>query len=530
MDKLDTIQKQKKFFKVVYGDLVGEGNNLKENTYIRLYQAKDDFSKVEFFNNIDDLVGYTCNKRYGINTYFSLSTTNGDSGQEKDLLHRTVIAFDFDKKDFDKLDSKDIMYKFKELGLWYHCLVDSGNGYHAYMCIEPTQDIQKVIDITKAIGNKIGADTNAMKSTQVLRVPYTFNIKNNKSKQVNIITQFNKSTIKRYNIDKLYNRFCNAKYNNSIGDKATTHIINNSNLKHCIVDILENGSAEGNRNHDLQKIVVTLRRLNKNIKEIQYTCKEWNNKSQKQLSEHELEYQVNYIFENVEKCSYECKGCKYANECWGKIESDFEYSEDEELISIEYKVAKKLSVKGVNNMSGSELLVFNVLKHLDRELNIDDIVKHLTYKNKCRLSLKTIREVLKTLEDKGFIIKNKGVRKLSIKDSYTINPIRCDIEKTFDTSYFPTLICIYGIITPSELKLYHHMRYKHDLMVKQGKAQGNIFRINQTELAKDLGYKNDNNAKISEMINGLIESKILEIWDIKKNENGFDYYTYRLVK
>src|SRR3712207_7575333 len=115
MDKLDIMQKQKKFFKVVYGDLVGEGNNLKENNYIRLYQAKEDFNKVEFFNNIDDLIQYTSNRSYGINTYFTLATTNGESGQEKDLLYRTVLGFDFDKKDLgEDFSYKDIIERSEE--------------------------------------------------------------------------------------------------------------------------------------------------------------------------------------------------------------------------------------------------------------------------------------------------------------------------------------------------------------------------------------------------------------------------------
>src|SRR3712207_6112961 len=197
MDKLDIMQKQKKFFKVVYGDLVGEGNNLKENNYIRLYQAKEDFNKVEFFNNIDDLIQYTSNRSYGINTYFTLATTNGESGQEKDLLYRTVLGFDFDKKDLgEDFSYKDIIERFKSIGLWYHALVDSGHGFHAYVCIEPNTDIKKVMELQKAIGKLLGADLNALKSTQVLRVPYTYNIKD-KPKRVNIINMFDKNTIKR---------------------------------------------------------------------------------------------------------------------------------------------------------------------------------------------------------------------------------------------------------------------------------------------------------------------------------------------
>ena len=54
-----------------------------------------------------------------------------------------------------------------------------------------------------------------------------------------------------------------------------------------------------------------------------------------------------------------------------------------------------------------------------------------------------------------------------------------------------------------------------------------ILRINQEELAKDLGV---DKSTISRNIEGLIEAKILDIWETKINDNGFMYYTYRLNK
>lgn len=520
MDTINRMYKRKKFFKMIF-PTIGEGE------FYRIFQTKQNFSKVEFFNDIDDMNDYIERNRFNWNTYFSLSTTNGIGGTEKDIITRNVIAFDFDKKDFDKLDSKDIMYKFKELGLWYHALIDSGNGYHAHMCIEPTINIQKVIDVTKAIGNKLGADINAMKSTQVLRVPYTFNIKENKSKQVNIITQFDKGTIKRYNIDKLYNRFCNEKYNNSIGDKATTYIINNSNIKACIVNILEHGSAEGNRNNDLQKIVVTLRRLNKNIKEIQYTCQEWNNKNEKQLSDHELEYQVSYIFENVDKCSYECKGCKYANECWNKIESDFEYSEGEELITMKEGHTRSLKYsnrRGAKVMESNDLLIYCILKNNIDGLYRDEIIQEMTYKKKCRFSKNTLSKALNDLEQNDFI----EVTIVDRKKMYKVKDIRSKVELTYNISYSATYECVKGNITVDEFKLYNYMRYLHNKQQRENpnSLKGNLFQFNQIDIAKDLGVTQ---GRISQMINNLLEEKILGIWYRQKSKNnGFEYNIYRL--
>lgn len=523
MDNLDRLYARKKFLKMVFPQL-------NEGEFYRIYLKTDDFSKVEFFNDIDEMNEYCDINRFTSNVYFSLSTTDGESGSEEHIKTRGVIAFDFDKKDYQEgLEANDIIFKFKEIGLWYHCLISSGNGYHAYICIEPTTDIEKVMQVTKTIGSKLGADINAMKSTQILRVPYTYNVKDMAHKKhVNIVFQFEKETIKRYNIDKLYNRFCSpSKNNNSLSDKATDFLLSHDDrIKPCVKEILERKAVKGTRNEDLQKIVVTLRRLNKSLTDIKYICKEWNNKNG--FDPHTLDYQVEYMYNNLLRCSYECKNCKYSKECWNKAESDFQYSEDEEMINVEYKIAKKLKIsKRVSVLEGNKLLVLNILKHWEKELSINDIINHLTYKGNCRLSEKTIRDALKLLENEKLIIKKNGIRKLSIPDTYKINNIKAKVEDIFNMSYFPTLICIYGIISPSELRLYTYMRYKHDLELKGEKAKGNIFRIDQEELANELGTSQPT---ISKMIKNLLDSKILEIWEIKRSYNGYDYYTYRLVK
>jgi predicted transcriptional regulator len=534
LDKLDIMYERKKFFKIVFPTLEpGEYIRVFQNNKTELEQDREKtiYSNVEFFNNIDDMNEYIEKKKFNKNTYFNLSTTDGKSGEFESLKTRSVLAFDFDKKDNEGLTVQDIVNRFKDIKLWYHVIVDSGHGFHTYTCIESTTDLQKVDELQCILGTKLKADMGAVKTTQILRCPFSFNIKYKPTKQVNIIFQYDKSTIKRYSINNLYNRFCTAAKTSkadNIGNKATEYTLkNHSKIKPCIANILAKGSFEGNRNADLQKIVVTLRRLNKSLSEVQYICKEWNSKNKPQLAEHELTYQVKNLYDNMLQVSYECKGCKHTNECFSVIESDFEYIEGEDIVTIEYKVAKKLKYSRRSKMGGNELLIFNVLKHFDKELSIDDIIKHLTYDNKCRLSLKTIRDTLNKLLEDDLIIQHKGIKKQGIKDTYTINQIRAKADTIFKMSYFPTLICIYRIITPGELRLYTHMRYKHDLAVKDGKAKGNIFRINQVELAEDL--KTDQ-AKVSRMIQGLIKAKILEIWETKINDKGFEYHTYRLVK
>jgi len=529
MDKLDRMYSRKKFIKMVFP-------NLSEGEFYRIYQANGEFSKVEFFDDIDEMNDFCDKSRYSTNTYFNLSTTNGIGGTEEDIMTRNVLAFDFDKKDYPNgLEVKDIMFKFKELGIWYHSIISSGHGFHAYMCIEPNVDINKIIQVTKAIGNKLGADKDAMKSTQILRMPYTFNIKDIANKKhVSVIFQFKKETIKRYSLDKLYNKFCcNVKdKEKTIGTETIKYVMKNTNIPSCINDILLKGSIKGNRNADLQKIVVMLRMRNKTLGEIKHTIIEWNNINEDKFSEHELDYQTEYMFNNLKGAKYDCKECSKNSECWNNIESDFEYEESEELIIFEDKLSKQLkhsSRKGVKNMNGNELLLLNVLKNNSNGLYTGEVTKLITpRKGKSILSKPVLIKALKSLVENETIIKTKGNSRAGIQDFYEVNTINCEIEKTFNISYLATVLCINNVISTEELRLYYHMRYKHNILVKQGKAQGNIYQINQEELGKDLGITQ---SSISRLIKGLLESHMLDIY-YKGNSknNGFEYNVYRLNK
>ncbi|GAA0093436.1 hypothetical protein UT300009_34670 [Paraclostridium bifermentans] len=541
MDTLDKQFKIKQFLMTVYEDAITNGNNLNDGEYIRVYQNNkrnqmsfDEFSKVEFFNNIDDVVSHCTKKNvYNLNTYFTLATTDGASGQLDSLKNRYCIAFDFDKKDYeDGLTIADIINKFNNIGLKYHALIDSGNGYHAYIMINKTSDIKLVEKVTKTIANKLGADINACKTTQVLRIPYTWNIKD-KKKQVRIIKLYDKHTIKRYDVEDLAKRFCR-----DVKPTKDTNIkyILDTRVPGCIAEILKDGSKDGNKNKDLQKIVISLRLRNKTLPQVMEISKEWNYKSEKGYSENELEYQVQYMYDNLRSVDFGCKSCKSTNECWSNIESDFVYTENDILINVPHKHMKDLKYKnrkGAKVMKGNQLFIYNVLlNNKDRELNVDEITELITYKrrNKVKniaMSEKTLRDTLKELLEHDYISVVKGNARAGVKDKYKVNTVRCKVDKEYTISYFATLAVIWGVISTEDLRLYAYMRYKQDLLVKEGKAKGNILRINQEELAKDLGVTQQ---RISDMIDGLLESKILDIWETKVNDNGFMYYTYRLNK
>ena len=521
--RLETMYDQKQFFKAVYAPVIEEMGNLRTGEYIRIWQVNEKSNKTEIFNNIDDLVSFIASKSFGINTFFTLSTTNGQSGQMQDLKTRTVLGFDFDKKQLgDSFSHKDIINRFNKLNLRYHALIDSGNGYHAYMCIEPTADLEKVKQVTEALIKRLGADEQAGHTTQLLRVPYTFNVKNPEAvKRVNIIKLYDLNTIKRYSIDRLYKRFC---CNERDKGGLTKHILAGAKIPPCITEILEKGSKEGERYNDLQKIVVALREKKKSLAEIKAIVNEWALKSN--YSDN-TEYRTECIYNKREYINFGCQGCKHYSECYSRRESDFNFPAEFNVLQMEETNTRFLKApkrKGAKVMEANDLLVYGILKNHSDGLFRDEIIKDMTYRGKCRLSKNVLSKALNNLEENEFIT----VETIDKKKFYKIIDIRSKAELTYNISYAATYEAVKGNISAEELKLYNYMRYLHNKQQREdSKAlKGNLFQFNQVDLAKDLGLTQ---GRISQMINNLLEEKLVSIWYRQPSQNnGFDFYIYRL--
>ena len=535
-DIIDTKYNIKKFFKLIYRDKT-------EEEFIRVFQdnktrEKDGtYSKVEFFNDIDDLVKFSTNKyiKYN-NTYFTLSTTDGQQGNEEHLLNRYCISLDFDKKDLGvDFSSKDILNKFKAAKIHYHCLVDSGNGFHVYICINKTNNIKMVQEVQEALCDKLGADKNAIKSTQILRVPYSFNIKDY-PKRVKIIAMDNKNSDKfrPYDIEFLYKKNCINEFGSLADDKQIKYTLNNTNVPRCIENILNNGTLEGDRYQDLQRIVVMLRQRNKPLGEIIQVCKEWAIKSQ---FDDNLDYRINNIYDNLNYISMDCKKCEHRQECYSVVMSDFEYSADDKIITMNETHASKLKAskrKGAKIMKPNDLLVYSILKCHNDGLTREEILKELTYTKKkvvknVALSDRTLKDTLKSLEDNGFIECTKGNPRAGIQNIYKLKECTSKIELTYNVSYSATFECVKGNISTEELRMYNYMRYLHHKEQRENpKAlKGNLFQFNQVDLAEHLGLTQ---GRISQMIDNLLDEKLLGIWyrQASKN-NGFEYNVYRLM-
>ena len=461
----DTLDKQmliKKFFKTIYRDI-------EENEYIRVFQNNREgtYNKVNYFNNIDDLVNFSINKyNYYNNTYFELSTTDGAGGAEDNLQYRYCLGFDFDKKTLGSdFNHKDIINLFKSIKMYCHCILDSGNGFHTFVMINKTNNLKMVDEVQKALAIKLNADLNAIKTTQILRVPFTFNVKSDKPKAVKLVhlEAYDSGLFKAYDIEFLHSKNCN---NREI--KADSKIINytlkGDKLPICVENMLQNGSLDNEKNKDLQSIVVALRIKGYSINEIQNIVKEWDIKSNYNDN---TSYRVEYLFNNMKHfiCNKESIHCN-RDKCKNIFKDEIITTDTENLIMFEEKIlndirAKKTKVKDKNGklrerfkLLGKHLLILGIIKDSDNcinRINLDSTLKG-------SMSKPTVSGVIKDLEETGYITIIKGNKRKKESDIYKLNEFKKNELKDIWVSFAVMRDVINGVISESDLRVYITLR------------------------------------------------------------------------
>lgn len=521
--QLDKKYKLKKFFLNLYRPAIVPGNNLRENEHITLFKSNKNNVKTEHYKNIDDTVEAILKpQNHYYNVYFNLATTNGLGRDREAQKVRYCLAFDFDKKDLgEQCNIYYIQEQFKKNSLYYHAIVDSGNGYHFYIFIEPTKNIDLVEKVNKILANRLGADINATLSTQLLRVPCTFNIKKER-KKVNLVHI--DENPKRKSIEYFNRQYLQEK---PLEGEGNNYIVNNTNIPPCMLKIIADGSNEGNRHNDLYKLVKTLQNRNKTEPQILEVLKSWNNKSNPPLSENDLKNSIKGALKSIAGILYSCNGCASSKECFNTVYSDFNHTEFDNLITLtesHTKYLKSSNRKGAKIMTGNDLLVYGILKNHSDGLYREEIEEVLTYKKTVALSKPTLTKTLQSLEENKFIT----VEKIGKRKFYKLNTVRSKEECKYSVSIGATYNTIRGIISTEELRLYNYMRYLHHKEQRENpKAlKGNLFQINQDVLAKDLGVTQ---GRISQMVQNLIDERLIDIWYRQPSKNnGFLYNIYRL--
>lgn len=481
--KISQVDRQLQYMQLLFED---KGTD----EYITVFgtdKADSSKSTTKHFKGITTAINYINKIRGHYNVYVNLATTDGQGRATENLISRNVIALDFDLKDLGaEFNYKDLIHIFKQNGLYYHLLINSGNGFHVYLKTERTQDISKLTEINKAICQRVGADINACKVTQVLRVPSTYNYKNGLKKQVRCI--FLADKIKDYAIDRLYSQFV---YSTKI-EETNLKYVATKNMPPCIIEILK-GVAEGERDFCLGRLTKYFQLQNNSYNQALAIIKEWNNRNTPPISDNSLEYHFKKYWEG----NYLLMGCKSDDECIQAILSKYcdklecnkidkyqaVYSHEIKTVDIEYSTMEKCKPRydkrgGKIMLDGNHIAIISILKVKEHGLNYKQIEQELTSRitKKVRMSKPTILKVLDELSDMGVIDKVVGNRK-TIPTLYKIKDLKCLDTERVTISYQATQGFIDGAVGQSAFRLYCYMMYRL-------RREQNVV---QEEIGRDLG-------------------------------------------
>ena len=502
---------------------------LQEDEHITVVRINDNKTEEVRCKTIDEVVNYCSRKdKYFYNTYYTISSTDGGGRRTENMRTRSCLCFDFDKSTLGQdFNVKDILHLFKSIRLYYHAIVDTGHGYHVYVFIEPTTDLETVEAVQKAVAVRLGADVKATLKTQLMRLPGTVNIKDNNKLPVKIVYLADEANIKRLPISHYTYNYVTERYKTS--NTNIKWAMRDDRLPHCVKDILEHGSEVGNRNADLQTIIVALKRLGRSEAEIRAVVSEWLENTEKM---DDLDYQLHYMYKNLYNGILNCKECPYRKECYVRdtVVKPLDYPvlkiPDRDLLKIKNSRIKK---KGKKYMNGNMLIIYSILLRHNKGLFKDELIKELTYENpekgieaKCCMSDKTIRNTLKELEENDFIV----VSTIDRKKFYKAKPNYVKDDMKTEISYLAALQCIKGCISTQELELYCYIKYLNKMAPKKRGQDPYSIYINQEGLANVLGI---DQSRISKMIKNLLNEKLMSIdYRSKSSNNNFMYNVYLL--
>lgn len=500
---------------------------LEAGEYITIVRINDSKTEEVRCKTIDEAVSFCSRKdKYFYNSYYSLATTDGAGRTTNNLKSRACLCWDFDKKDLGQdFNVKDILHLFKSIRLYYHCIVDSGHGYHVYVFIEPTTDLDAVEAVQKAVAVRLGADTKATLKTQLMRLPKTVNIKDGNKLPIKIVYLADDDHIKRLPISHYTYNYVTTRYTRT----NIEYVMRDDKTPQCVRDILEAGSPVGQRNEDLQTIIVALKRQHKTLAEIRAVISEWLENTEEL---ERLDYMIDYIYENVYNGPLDCKNCPHRSECYVRdtVVKPLDYPvlkiPDRDLLKIKNSRIKR---KGKKYMNGNMLIIYSILLRHNKGLFKDELTEELTYKNpekgieaKCCMSDKTIRTTLKELEENDFIV----VTTIDRKKFYKAKPNYVKDNMKTEISYLAALQCVKGCISTQELELYCYIKYLNKMAPKKRGQDPYSIYINQEALGNVLGI---DQSRISQMIKNLLNEKLMSIdYRSKSSNNNFMYNVYLL--
>lgn len=459
------INKESEYLKRYYEMLFPA--ELKENEYVCLFIVETDekgntllnedgsekkFHK--FVKNFDQYQEYVNKYKYIAHVYNAIATVKIDKNgelkrKEANMRSRQVLFIDYDKKDYPELeDARDFtrLIKDKLPDMFLHAYYDSGHGYHYYVIVPKTCKIRELNDLNKEICSLVGADTNACKTTQVARIPCTYNRKHpdengqfpfvkeidhyrNHPYEVEHFHPCNISSIKKWVLNaKKVLEFQPQSQPFRKWDYAGDGLEVNYYPTLCTEKVLHEGANKGERNIWLGRIISMLRFKGYTETKVRDTCLEWNTRCRPPKNAAEMRDEISRYLDKED--IYKLNGC------WDKITDErvkeivrrqcdrmhcLDAVEKKNLV-IEPYIGVRMSQKllkdgrlrndGKESMSGYEFLIMTILyKYLKPNSRARFTVKDLKIKMQWKhggkwqlcMDIETFKKTLERLCEHGCI-------------------------------------------------------------------------------------------------------------------------------
>lgn len=280
---------------------------LGENEYIRMIALRRDKDGnvgteegsriVSYVRDFSSYQAFIYKYRYTHDVYNQIATNaDRNDGTKASQRMRKVIYFDFDLKDYPDIRSAvdcTQIIKDKIPRLFLHACIGSGHGYHYYVSIAPTCDVESAVTINKELVAILGADAKAASPTQISRPPCTYNHKlldgtyDYKNKElwsyVRVINnRYNAGNqFKAYDLSYLTKlvKYCKQEQENiQILSKQSYNYDNPDEFPcyFCIKKVLQEGADKGQRNFWHGRIINMLKAEGYLDSRIYSICQEYN--------------------------------------------------------------------------------------------------------------------------------------------------------------------------------------------------------------------------------------------------------------
>lgn len=465
-------QKRADFLKAIF-------DKAEASEYIEIREIGE--KRKQYFLKLNSL--YCYEPPLNANVYFGVFSRIRKSGKAEACSTTRALFADFDFKGItlnERLNEVQIRIKNANLPV-PSILVNSGNGIHVYWLLKERAD-SEALGILKAISRATGSDPRVAEKARIMRLPYTFNVKDPATPLWCEVVQADYSL--KYDLSVFYEALRDyirdTKKEPSKGDCEAFRGIQVD--KPCVAKMLK-GVCEGERNFALGRITKYLQVKGYTKQKAKEVVLAWNRLNNPPEAERKLLNDFEYYWQE----DYKLLGCMIDNPELQRIlfkycnrpECPFTAAIGHMELDNHIKFNNRL-LNGLDKLTGNDLIVYGVLMRHGEGLSTSLLLEKLTSKATSRLCMseKTMRKSLNALIENGFVEMLKGNKRAGKENFYKVK-----VQGSYGLGY--TLVsngaingAIDGRVAPAEFKLYV-------LLLKYAFNKGNCYPSLAT-LAKEL--------------------------------------------